>query len=46
MLLIRPIVIGKGKKLFGSISYPVNMKLVSNDANSRGVILTTYEREA
>jgi dihydrofolate reductase len=46
MLLICPIVIGKGKKLFGSISHPVNMKLVSNDANSRGVILTTYEREA
>jgi len=45
LLLICPIVLGKGKKLFGSISHPVNMKLVSNEATSKGVILTTYERE-
>ena len=37
------------KKIFGSVcgsvSHLVNMKLVSNDTNSKGVILTTYERQ-
>jgi dihydrofolate reductase len=43
-LLICPIVLGKGKKLFGSTSRPVNMKLIGNDISSTGVILATYER--
>jgi len=42
-LRIFPIVLGKGKKLFGSISHPVNMNLVSNDISSTGVIIATYE---
>ena len=42
-LLICPIVLGKGKKIFGSISHPVNMKLVRNEISSTGVIITTYE---
>jgi dihydrofolate reductase len=46
LLLTCPIVLGKGKKLFGSISRPVNMKLVRNDVSSTGVILATYEHEA
>jgi len=45
ILLTCPIVLGKGKKLCGSTSHPVNMKLVGNDANSRGVVMTTYELE-
>ena len=44
-LLICPIVLGKGKKIFGSISHPVNMKLVSNDVSSTGVIMATYEHK-
>jgi hypothetical protein len=32
-----------GKKLFGSTSRPVNMKLVRNDISSTGVIIATYE---
>jgi dihydrofolate reductase len=44
-LLTCPIVLGKGKKLFGSTSHPVNMKLVGNDTNSKGVIITTFEPE-
>ena len=44
-LLICPIVLGKGKKIFGSISHPVNMKLVSNDATSKGIIMATYEHK-
>jgi len=42
-LLICPIVLGKGKKIFGSISQPVNMKLVRNEISSTGVIIATYE---
>jgi dihydrofolate reductase len=43
LLLTCPIVLGKGKKLFGSISHPVNMALVRSDTSSTGVILATYE---
>jgi dihydrofolate reductase len=45
VLLTCPIVLGKGKKLFGSISHPVNMKLVRNDISSTGVIIATYEHK-
>jgi len=45
LLLTCPIVLGKGKKLFGSASHPVNMKLVRNDISSTGVIMATYEQE-
>jgi dihydrofolate reductase len=43
LLLTCPIVLGKGKKIFGSISHPVNMKLVRNDISSTGVVIATYE---
>jgi len=43
LLLTCPIVLGKGKKLFGSISHPVNMKLGRNEISSTGVIIATYE---
>ena len=45
LLLICPIVLGKGKRLFGSTSQPVNMNLVRNDISSTGVIMATYERK-
>jgi dihydrofolate reductase len=45
-LLTCPIVLGKGKKLFGGVSHPVNMKLVSTDTTSTGVIIATYEQAA
>lgn len=44
-LLIFPIVLGKGKKIFGSVSRPVNMKLVSNGVSSAGVIIAEYEHK-
>ena len=43
LLLTCPIVLGKGKKLFGSISHPVNMKLGRNEISSTGVIIATYQ---
>ena len=46
LLLTCPIVLGKGKKLFGGVSHPVNMKLVSTDTTSTGVIIATYEQAA
>jgi len=39
------IVLGKGKKLFGNISHPLNIKLVGNDISSTGVIMATYEHK-
>ncbi|MGI9102666.1 MAG: dihydrofolate reductase family protein [Terriglobales bacterium] len=45
LLLTCPIVLGKGKKLFGSISHPVNMKLARCDISSTGVIIATYEHK-
>jgi dihydrofolate reductase len=44
-LLICPIILGKGKKIFGSVSHPVNMNLVSTDISSTGVIIATYEHK-
>lgn len=43
LLLTCPIVLGKGKKLFGSTSHTVNMTLVRSDVSSTGVIIATYE---
>jgi dihydrofolate reductase len=45
LLLTCPIVLGKGKKLFGRTSHPVNMKLVRNEISSTGVIIATYEQK-
>jgi len=44
-LLICPIILGKGKKIFGSISHPVTMNLVKSDISSAGIIMATYERK-
>lgn len=43
VLLISPLVLGKGKKLFGNTPHPVAMKLVNSEATSTGVIMATYE---
>jgi len=43
-LLIYPIILGKGKKLFGDASHPVSMKLASSEAAKSGIIITKYER--
>jgi dihydrofolate reductase len=44
VLLIYPVALGKGKKLFGSTSHPVGMKLANSEASSTGVIIATYDR--
>jgi dihydrofolate reductase len=44
-LLLRtfPVALGKGKRLFGSTTHPVAMKLLASEVNSTGVIIATYE---
>jgi dihydrofolate reductase len=44
-LLIYPIILGKGKKLFGGASHPVTMKLASSEMAKSGVVIAKYERK-
>ena len=43
LLLTFPVMLGKGKRLFGSTTHPVAMKLLASEVNSTGVIIATYE---
>lgn len=43
LLLTFPVALGKGKKLFGSTTHPVAMKLLASDVTSAGVIIATYD---
>ena len=43
-LLIFPLVLGKGKRLFGQGTIPGAFKLTRSQASSTGVIMATYER--
>lgn len=45
LLLTCPIVLGKGKKLFGGTSHPAIMELVRSEISSTGVIIATYEHQ-
>ncbi len=44
VLLICPIVLGKGKRLFGSTAHPSALKLKKCEVSSTGVLIATYER--
>jgi dihydrofolate reductase len=43
-LLVFPVVLGRGKKLFGNGALPVGLKLVESKASTTGVIISTYVR--
>lgn len=45
LLLTFPVVLGKGKRLFGDTTHPVEMKLLASEVTSNGVIMTTYAYE-
>jgi len=45
VLLTIPIILGKGKRIFGNTSHQVTMKLTKCEATPTGVIMATYERE-
>ena len=43
-LLIYPVVLGKGKRLFGTGTLPGTLRLVDSKASPSGVTINTYER--
>jgi len=43
LLLTFPVMLGKGKRLFGNTTHPVAMKLLASEVNSTGVVIATYE---
>jgi len=43
-LMIFPLLLGKGKRLFGDDAMPAAFKLVKSQTSSTGVIIATYER--
>lgn len=42
-LMICPVVLGRGKRIFGDTSHQVALKLMRSEVTSTGVIITTYE---
>lgn len=44
-LMLFPIVLGGGKRLFGSGTIPTSLELESSRATSQGVIMTTHRRK-
>lgn len=44
LLMIFPLLLGKGKRLFSDSAMPVAFKLVKSQASTTGVIMATYER--
>lgn len=44
-LMIFPLVLGKGKRLFGQATMPAAFKLLSSKTSSTGVIIATYARD-
>ena len=43
-LMIFPLVLGKGKRLFGDNAMPAAFKLAKSETSTTGVIMATYER--
>ncbi len=43
-VLTFPLILGAGKKLFGSGTVPSSLKLVATRTTSKGVVINTYER--
>lgn len=44
-LLVFPVLIGSGKRLFGAGTVPAGLKLLGTRASGSGVVLSTYARE-
>ncbi len=42
-LLVHPVLLGDGKRLFAHIKEKVNLKLVNTEARSSGVVVLTYQ---
>jgi len=46
LLLICPIVLGKGKRIFGNTGHQAALQLTKSEVTSTGVIIATYEHAA
>lgn len=44
-LMVFPLILGKGKRLFGEGAIPAALKLVQSKASSTGVVMSSYRRE-
>lgn len=44
-LLVFPLVLGKGKRMFGEGAMPAALKLVESKTSSTGVVMSSYRRE-
>jgi dihydrofolate reductase len=44
-LMVFPVVLGSGKRLFGEGAVPAGLKLVDSSTSSTGVIMARYERD-
>lgn len=42
-LITMPVILGKGKRLFGDASAPIGLKLVDHRLASTGAVVTVYE---
>jgi dihydrofolate reductase len=42
--MVFPLVLGKGKRLFGDNAMPAAFKLVKSQTSTTGIIIATYER--
>jgi dihydrofolate reductase len=45
-IMLHPLVLGAGKRLFGELARPLRLRLVECTPTTKGVLLLTYEREA
>jgi dihydrofolate reductase len=44
-IMLHPIVLGSGKRLFREYPYPLRLRLTGCTQTTTGVLLLTYERE-
>lgn len=44
-VMVFPLILGKGKRLFGEGAIPAALKLVQSKASSTGVVMSSYRRE-
>jgi dihydrofolate reductase len=45
-IMLHPLVLGKGKRLFREYQHPLRLRLIESTSTSTGVLLLTYEPEA
>ena len=43
--MVFPLVLGKGKRMFGEGAIPAALKLVESKVSSTGVVMSSYRRE-